>query len=143
MIWRNIRFFVSSTFKDMDVERDALHSIVEPKLNEYLSKYCCSIEFVDLRHSVKTDAEKDQVEQPEHHIKAKRVYIDGFQQIYDENHHIHQKRSNHRQFRIDTHLTAQNRNDREYDDGKIQKLICRSRQFHKFISPFLSCQSKQ
>ena len=46
----------------MDVERDALHSIVEPKLNEYLSKYCCSIEFVDLRHSVKTDAEKDQVE---------------------------------------------------------------------------------
>lgn len=53
--WKHIRIFVSSTFKDMDVERDALRTIVEPRVNRYLKKYMLSVEFVDLRHSVKTD----------------------------------------------------------------------------------------
>ena len=53
--WRCIKIFVSSTFKDMDVERDIIRMLVEPKLNEFLAEYNCSVEFVDLRHSVKTD----------------------------------------------------------------------------------------
>lgn len=53
--WKYLRMFVSSTFLDMDYERDILKTIVEPKLNEYLKDYAVSFEFIDLRHSVKTD----------------------------------------------------------------------------------------
>lgn len=53
--WRHVCIFVSSTFKDMDTERDALRNLVEPKLNHYLEKYMISVEFIDLRHCVKTD----------------------------------------------------------------------------------------
>lgn len=53
--WKYIKVFVSSTFLDMDIERDALKNIVEPRLNETLKDYSCSLEFVDLRHSVKTN----------------------------------------------------------------------------------------
>jgi len=60
--WKNIRIFVSSTFIDMDDERDILKDIVEPKLNEFLKNYLCSVEFVDLRHSVKTDNDKTLLE---------------------------------------------------------------------------------
>ena len=60
--WKNIRIFVSSTFVDMDEERDILKDIVEPKLNEFLVKHLCSVEFVDLRHSVKTDNSKTLLE---------------------------------------------------------------------------------
>lgn len=42
----------------MDGERDVLKNIVEPRLNEFLLKFFCSVEFVDLRHSVKTDNTK-------------------------------------------------------------------------------------
>ena len=53
--WKHICIFVSSTFRDMDVERDALRTLVEPKINQYLAEYMISVEFLDLRHSVKTD----------------------------------------------------------------------------------------
>ena len=53
---------MSSTFVDMDEERDILKDIVEPKLNEFLVKHLCSVEFVDLRHSVKTDNSKTLLE---------------------------------------------------------------------------------
>jgi len=53
--WKYIKVFVSSTFLDMDIERDALKNIVEPRLNETLKDHSCSIEFIDLRHSVKTN----------------------------------------------------------------------------------------
>ena len=32
-----IKIFVSSTFKDMDYERDILHDEIVPELNEYAS----------------------------------------------------------------------------------------------------------
>lgn len=56
MKWKNYKIFVSSTFKDMDTERDMLKNVVEPQLNEALAENMCSVEFVDLRHSVKTDS---------------------------------------------------------------------------------------
>ena len=60
--WKHICIFISSTFKDMDVERDALRSIVESKINKFLEKYMLSIEFIDLRHSVKTDKKASEEE---------------------------------------------------------------------------------
>lgn len=53
--WKTIKIFVSSTFKDMDVERDALRSIVLPRLNNHFASRKRNIQVIDLRHSVETD----------------------------------------------------------------------------------------
>lgn len=47
-------FFVSSTFKDMQGERDALHRVVIPRLREKAADYGESIQFVDLRWGIPT-----------------------------------------------------------------------------------------
>ena len=52
---KTIRIFVSSTFKDMDLERDALRNIVAPRLNQELALYNINVEMVDLRHTVETN----------------------------------------------------------------------------------------
>lgn len=44
-----IKIFVSSTFKDMDYERDILHDEIVPELNEYASQYGEQVELCDLR----------------------------------------------------------------------------------------------
>ena len=54
--WKRIKIFVSSTFKDMDLERDALKNIIVPKLNEAFIHQKLHISLVDLRHSVETDS---------------------------------------------------------------------------------------
>ena len=46
--------FVSSTFKDMQYERDMLHTHVIPLLDDRLSKYGESSRFGDLRWGVNT-----------------------------------------------------------------------------------------
>ncbi len=46
--------FVSSTFKDMQFERDRLHSHVVPQIDDSLSKYGESVYFGDLRWGVNT-----------------------------------------------------------------------------------------
>lgn len=51
-----IKFFVSSTFKDMDLERDLLKNVVANRLNEYYKERGVIVEFVDLRYSVTTDS---------------------------------------------------------------------------------------
>lgn len=53
--WTIVRIFVSSTFKDMDVERDALRNIVVPRLNDFFIGQRVNVQLVDLRHSVETD----------------------------------------------------------------------------------------
>lgn len=56
-----ITIFVSSTFKDMQAERDALQESVAPALNETAKKYGKSVSFSDLRWGVNTldlDSEK-------------------------------------------------------------------------------------
>lgn len=60
--WKYIKVFVSSTFKDMDIERDALKNLVEPQINDFLREYACTLEFVDLRHSVKTNSKMSLIE---------------------------------------------------------------------------------
>lgn len=49
-----IKFFVSSTFVDMDYERDLLHYYVVPELNEYCKKYGEQVEVCDLRWGIDT-----------------------------------------------------------------------------------------
>lgn len=47
-------FFVSSTFIDMQGERDALHQVVLPRLREKAAKYGNSVQFIDLRWGIST-----------------------------------------------------------------------------------------
>ena len=46
--------FVSSTFRDMQAERDVLKSKVQPMLNDIARQYGESISFSDLRWGVDT-----------------------------------------------------------------------------------------
>lgn len=50
-----VSFFVSSTFKDMQGERDALHRVVMPQLHEFAREYGRAVEFIDLRWGISTD----------------------------------------------------------------------------------------
>lgn len=49
---RNV--FVSSTFRDMQAERDAIHYEIVPALNEFARKYGESVQLMDLRWGVNT-----------------------------------------------------------------------------------------
>lgn len=55
-------FFISSTFRDMQSERDALRDVVLPRLREFVRPYGISADLVDLRWGVDTSsvAEKEQ-----------------------------------------------------------------------------------
>lgn len=53
--WHTIRIFISSTFKDMDHERDILRVVVEPRLNDFFKQMHINVMFVDLRKDVETD----------------------------------------------------------------------------------------
>lgn len=46
--------FVSSTFRDMQTERDILRDVVLPQINEFAAQYGCRVELVDLRWGVDT-----------------------------------------------------------------------------------------
>lgn len=51
---KTVRIFVSSTFKDMDVERDTLRNYVVPLLNDRLRFANIHVQLIDLRHSIET-----------------------------------------------------------------------------------------
>ena len=50
--WRTFSIFISSTFADMQAERDYLKQIVFPRVEEELQKRRIKLEFVDLRWGV-------------------------------------------------------------------------------------------
>ena len=50
----NKSIFVSSTFRDMQAERDALRDFVIPQVNEFAAKYGRAVEIIDLRWGVDT-----------------------------------------------------------------------------------------
>lgn len=55
------KIFVSSTFRDMNAERDIIHRMVMPRLNKIAGEYGESITFCDLRWGVDTsDMESDE-----------------------------------------------------------------------------------
>src|SRR3954454_17612476 len=60
-IWKTVRVFLSSTFRDMHAERDHLVKVVFPALRERLEPYRDHLVDVDLRWGVtREQAESDQ-----------------------------------------------------------------------------------
>ena len=57
---KTFRIFVSSTFNDFKAERDALQSIVFPRLRELCATYGCRFQAIDLRWGVSEEASLDQ-----------------------------------------------------------------------------------
>lgn len=53
--WKVVSIFVSSTFVDMEAERDYLQRIVIPELNEYFALQRVQLNIIDLRWGVKTN----------------------------------------------------------------------------------------
>ena len=68
----NKSIFVSSTFCDMQAERDALRDIVLPRINEFAGKYGRAVEIIDLRWGVDTDS----VSEAEQNRKVLRTCLD-------------------------------------------------------------------
>lgn len=61
-VWKTVRVFISSTFRDMHAERDHLIKVVFPALRERLEKHRIYLDDIDLRWGVtKEQAENDQV----------------------------------------------------------------------------------
>jgi Domain of unknown function (DUF4062) len=56
---RQIRVFVSSTFSDFRHEREALQTIVRPRLEQYCEASGCSFELVDLRWGIGAQAARE------------------------------------------------------------------------------------
>jgi uncharacterized protein DUF4062 len=57
---KTFRVFVSSTFKDFKMERNALQEQVFPRLRELCAKYDCHFQAIDLRWGVSEEAALDQ-----------------------------------------------------------------------------------
>ena len=58
--YRIIRIFVSSTFKDMDFERDYLKDFILPRLNKELIQYEIFVELCDLRSGITQNFSSEQ-----------------------------------------------------------------------------------
>ena len=52
---KEYRFFISSTFKDMQQERDAIRDVVLPEIDLLASKYGIVVSIVDLRWGISTE----------------------------------------------------------------------------------------
>ena len=71
---RNINIFISSTFNDMQSERDYIRKYVVPRLKKNLSKYHVNIQVTDLRWGVDTQSvEEDQREEKVLHVCLKAI----------------------------------------------------------------------
>lgn len=58
MTWRTVRVFLSSTFKDMNAERDWLTRFVFPRLREELARLRIDLVDIDLRWGVTSEGRK-------------------------------------------------------------------------------------
>lgn len=71
---RNINIFISSTFNDMQSERDYIRKYVVPRLKKNLSKYHVNIQVTDLRWGVDTQSvEEDHREEKVLHVCLKAI----------------------------------------------------------------------
>ena len=66
------KIFVSSTFRDMHLERDAFKNKLAPMLNKHLSPYGESVDFIDLRWGIDTS----KLESEESNKKVLKVCLD-------------------------------------------------------------------
>lgn len=71
----NINIFISSTFNDMQSERDIIRKQIVPKLKEKLANYHVSIQITDLRWGVNTTNE----DEDKREAKVLHVCIDAIQ----------------------------------------------------------------
>ena len=58
--WRNVRVFLSSTFRDMHAERDHLIKVTFPALRERLSPHRVELYDIDLRWGITEDEARDE-----------------------------------------------------------------------------------
>jgi hypothetical protein len=58
-IWKTVRVFISSTFRDMQAERDWLVKRVFPALRQRLESYRINLLDIDLRWGVNEEAQLD------------------------------------------------------------------------------------
>lgn len=72
---KNINIFISSTFNDMQSERDHIRKYIVPKLKEQLAPYHISIQVTDLRWGVDTLS----VDEDEREAKVLHVCLDAIQ----------------------------------------------------------------
>ena len=57
---RTFRVFVSSTFSDLEKERNALQKRVFPRLRDLAAEHLCRFQVIDLRWGVSEEASLDQ-----------------------------------------------------------------------------------
>ena len=76
---QNKSIFVSSTFRDMQAERDALRDRVLPRVNEFAEKYGRSVELIDLRWGVDTSSAESEAEQ---YKKVLRTCLDEIERSH-------------------------------------------------------------
>ena len=74
--WQTFSFFISSTFTDMDAERDYLRKIVFPRLNEYFAPRRVSLKIIDLRWGVNTNDFRDEQKAEERETQILKVCFD-------------------------------------------------------------------
>lgn len=74
----NISFFVSSTFNDMHLERDALHLEVMPGIAPLAARQLCSVQLLDLRWGVDTS----NLDERESSRKVLKVCLDGIDRCH-------------------------------------------------------------
>jgi hypothetical protein len=68
--WRTFSIFISSTFADMQAERDHLKNVVFPKVEEELQQRCIKLEIVDLRWGVDTTSIQQEDEREANVLKV-------------------------------------------------------------------------
>lgn len=61
-MWRTATIFISSTFKDMHIERDIVQLEVLPRLREKFSKYKIAVRTVDLRWGIQNKSTEEDAE---------------------------------------------------------------------------------
>ncbi len=74
--WKTIPVFISSTFRDMQAERDALNRWVFPALEARLRERCCRLEPIDLRVGVDTTEAGSEREREQQILKVCLQEID-------------------------------------------------------------------
>lgn len=73
MKWKNISIFISSTFNDMQSERDYIRKFIIPRLNEELYKHQINVQVTDLRWGIDTH----EVNEAERESKVLHVCMDS------------------------------------------------------------------
>ncbi len=68
--WHNRPLFVSSTFHDMQAERDYLRDVVFPELEHRMAQHRCHLEPVDLRWGVQTSDIDDEEQREKYVLKV-------------------------------------------------------------------------